>query len=197
MKRKFANFFLLSAFFLILSSCGADCKQIQVEKVDWHTRYEYYSVDTLVGYTMHDYIKLTEWSNKNNRDKHSHLVTIKNTNKYYANSFAIEYQIQYNYDNKGKWTYTTDYIEIPADSEHTFSYEWYGARGTFDSDFNVNISVLQHSNRVTLKKRIDELIISSIKIDNCSGNPDEEQAKYYAIKALYEKQLREGLIKMD
>jgi hypothetical protein len=195
MKQRDVNLCLFAALVLFFSSCGADCKQIEVEKVEWVTHYENYAVDTLVCYFMQDFVKFTEWSNNNNRDKHSHNVTIINTNKRYANRFAIEFQIQYNYDFKGKWRHITEYVEIPANSEYTFNYEWSGARGTFDSDFNVIISVFQQPKRVMLKKRIDNLKMSKITVDNCSGNPDAEQAKYNAIKAVYEKQLNEGLIK--
>lgn len=191
---KSVSLYLLACSVLFFSSCDADCKQIKIEKVEWITHYENYKVDTTVGYSTQDFVKFAEWPTKRKNDKHLHKVTILNTNKQYSNKFAVEFRIQFKYNLKEKWTYKTDYVEIPANSEYTFNYEWSGARGTFDSDFNVLVSVLQQPKSIILTKRIDYLKTSKIAVDNCSVNVDLEKAKYNTIKAMYEKLLNEGLI---
>ena len=174
---------LLSPFFLFLPACGSDCEQVEIEKAEWKTRYEEYSVDTLVHYSVKDSIKMAEYPTI--QDKFIHRVTIMNNDKSYSNMFAVEFRCQYYDDDKGKWTETTQYIEIPPESTYTFEYEWRGARGTYYSDFSVTTTVLQRPQRIQLKRRIDELHLSTITVNTCRQSVEALQNEYRAVKDLY------------
>lgn len=183
---------------LLLPSCSPDCQTEIIQKPEWKTKYVSYSVDTLVKYTItKNETRLTEWSGSNNRDKHSHSVTIRNDNNTYSNEFAVQFQCHYGYDSPRSWIQTTDYVVIPANNEYTFSYEWLGARGTYDSDFDVNITVLQHSKRITLQRRIDNIVSKDTTVSNCDCDIDALKAEYKAIREVFDKIKHEKLIKTE
>jgi hypothetical protein len=181
-----------------LFSCGADCKKVVIEKVEWSTYYKDYFIDTLVSYSVRDQISLMEWSGiETKQDKHIQHVTIMNNNTRYSNRFAIEFYCRYGstYNDIKNWTHTSDYVEIQPNSEYDFEYSWYGVDGKSNSDFDITIEVLQQPARISLKKRIDELKITKDTIDNCSCDVDALQAKYNAIKSVYKKLQNEHLIR--
>ncbi|MDR1544551.1 MAG: hypothetical protein LBS50_09150 [Prevotellaceae bacterium] len=180
---------------LLLPSCSPDCKNVSIQKVEWTTEYIAYSVDTLVKYTItKNETRLTEWLSDNNRDNHSHSVTIRNDNHTYSNKFAVQFHC---YDNGRRWTQTTDYVVIPANSEHTFSYKWLGTRGTYYSEFDVNVSVLQLSKRIRLQRRVDELVLKDTTVNNCECDVDALNAEYKAIQDVFEKLKNENFIKTE
>jgi hypothetical protein len=179
---------LLFQLFLLLS-CGSDCQQVEVEKAEWITRYEDYTVDTLVSYTVIDATKLYEYSNTDSKDEHFHYVTVKNMNKYYSNMFAIKFELYYGISNSNKWMHTnehtTEYVEIQPNSEHWFEYKWYGVKGSDDSNFYVCVTVLQQPKTILLTRRIDELILSTDTINTCERSVEALKMKYQAVKDLY------------
>ncbi|NVO11916.1 MAG: hypothetical protein HXX16_18305 [Bacteroidales bacterium] len=179
-----AKIIFINSLSLVLFSCN-DCLNVEIEKAEWVTRREDYRKDTLVSYSVKDAVRLTEYSSGSNRDSHTHDVTIRNNNTRYSNRYAVQFFCKYNYDTPNSWIHTTDYVEIGPNSEYTFSYNWYGARGTYDSDFSVKIEILQEPEKIILIRRIDELILSKITINTCEKSAEAEQAKYNAIKEYY------------
>jgi hypothetical protein len=182
-----------SPLFLLLS-CGADCKDVEIEKVEWVTRYEDYSVDTLANYTIEENkVALVEYDTY---DKIALTVNIRNTSSF-SNKFAIA--INYKNWQKTADVKTLDAIEILPDSTYRFFYEWSSSKAnkTVDSDFYSNITVLQQLKSIWLKRRIDELKFSTDTINTCEQNLKALQANYLAIKESYEMLKSENVIKSN
>ena len=189
---------ILISFFVIIfvSSCSPDCKKETIKKPEWVTRYVNYYVDTLVSYSANDAVKLTEWSSSNTKkDRHIHYVTIRNNNTTYSNLFAVQFSCSYSCDTPISWTNTTEYIEIYPNLEHTFVYEWFGARGTYDSDFEVGYQILQEPKRILLKRRIDNLHLIDTLVNNCECDVEVLKTKYKAIQDVFSKITNDKLIK--
>lgn len=195
---RYILFFSFLEISVLLTSCSPDCQTVTIKKPKWVTYYVNYYTDTLVSYISNDAVKLTEWSGSNTKkDRHVHSVTIHNNNTIYSNQFAVQYTCSYGSDIPVTWIDITEYVEIYPNSEHTFEYEWFGAKGTYDSDFNLSCQILQEPKSITLKRRVDQLQLIDTTVNNCECDIDALKAEYKAIQDVFSKIKHDKLIKTN
>ena len=200
----------ISLPFLFLS-CSDDCQQVEIEKTEWITHYEKYSVDTLANYSIvRDYIYFDEsYSSKINElykdiklvenassDIKSHLRTISQNKLSGRNYIAREIQIKNESDFPASLAIkddaffykegTNNYQVIGAHSTATFhlSGSIYWDRQT-SSDFRSEIGILRKKHRISLTRRIDSLVISKVRVNSCEQNIPTLKREYNTIKELY------------
>lgn len=168
--------FVVMSFFL--NSCEGDCKDEQIEKTEWITKYEDITKDTLVAYTVienkREYIKFNE--------EIKHTVTIRNNNSLYNGRFSLN--ADYGYYNYGEETKTKefDFVTIAPKSSHTFTF--YSQAGKY-ANYNSSYVILQNPTTYTYKERKDELKTENITVNSCSENVEALREKYRTIKELY------------
>jgi hypothetical protein len=189
------NFTLFISLFALLS-CGANCENVEITKVEWITKDTIVTVDTLVSYSiekiqteMADYYS-SEWKTR-------YSVTVRNENKSFSNSFALKYDYQYYNSYSTNWENRDNalkYNEISPNDSWTFSF----TRTTFNrdksiskSDFNSSITILQQPKRVSVTRRIDRLIEKDTIVNTCSVNVEALKMKYAAIRKLYNEKVKQ------
>lgn len=171
------GFFLLLAF---LSSCDGECRNEQIEKVEWITTYEDKTKEILVSYFI------IENKTKLNEDTKevTHTIIIKNNDSKYSNKFAVS--IDYGYltdDNKKKDnTYNSEYVEILPSKTYTFTYN---RQSKFFHNFNSNVIIKQKPYTLSYKKRTDELKAENINVNSCEVDIESLIEKYKTIRELY------------
>ncbi|QMU63501.1 MAG: hypothetical protein GKR88_08015 [Flavobacteriaceae bacterium] len=167
--------------FLAFNSCENNCKDEQIEKVEWFTEYKNVYVDTLVDYS----IVRDELVFNDTTKRVTHFVSIKNNSTKYSNEFSVSYKYgyfsSYNKENSYK-EYQTEYTTIEPDSIFTFEFE---RQANYYNNFNNSITVLQHSKEVEVSMRYDKLKTELITINTCVDNVDVLKEKYNTIKNLY------------
>lgn len=170
---------LLIAISFIYTSCEGDCKDEQIEKVEWSTSYIDKTKDTLVAYSItenkREYIKT--W------DEIKHTVTIQNNNKQYVGKFALSINYGY-YDDYSSDTRTKefDYVTISPRSSYTFIY--YTQAGKY-ANYNSSYLIRQKPVVFSYKERRDELKTDTITVNSCQENVEALREKYRTIKELY------------
>ena len=165
-RKNFVIFICVTALVpLLLSSCNPDCKEIEIQKVEWVTRYEDYveykdtieevkePVDTLVSYSITEH--RTKVENKKNSSgevvgsTHVHYITIKNNNKSYSNRFAVKLTGKEYEESTGRWkdlNKTTGYVSVAPQGTYTFTIShpsWWRNDASGYNENNVSIRILQ------------------------------------------------------
>ncbi|NDV83911.1 hypothetical protein [Bacteroides sp. 51] len=195
----------VSPLFLLIS-CAGDCKQVEIEKAEWITRFEDYYitkdtmdnttvfVDTLVSYSVVEH-KLKREYKKDSKGKINgqevvHFITIKNNNREYTNSFAARISgKEYNEKNE-KWSDikpTTRYIDIPPESSHTFILRlknWWRNESSGYDEGNVSVYILQKPTNVSKTVQVPKKVrrnlirrIDELHLSTISINTCEQSAE--------------------
>jgi hypothetical protein len=176
----------------MLLSCGADCQNVEIEKVEWITRFENYFVDTLVNYSIvENKVNVEKSVISGSRDKIIQTITVRNTNRSYSNKFSVKFSFHCwacNGDSLwDTWNDQSDFVEISPDTTHKFSKTWYaGAYGNNNAIlFDCQTEIRQSAQKIILSERIDELKITTDIVNTCGQNPEVMQEKYKTVKKLY------------
>lgn len=177
MKKSVVLFFMIISLFF--SSCEGDCKEYQIEKVEWVTSYVDKTKDTLVAYSItqneRKYISYDEMV--------EHAVTIHNNNRKYNGRFSLKINYDhydYEVENRVK---TFGFVSIPPNGSHTFTYRTQVGRYV---NYNNSYTILQQPVSYTYKERKDELQTEMITVNDCSDNVEALRQKYKTIKELYQ-----------
>jgi hypothetical protein len=171
---------LLLIITTFLTSCEGDCKEEQIEKVEWLTNYVTKTKDTLVPYVI------LEDSREyfDGFKEIYHKVIIKNTNDTYSNRFAVK--VNYGFVNSYSWTEMknnySEYVSIKPNSSHTFTFY---TQGGYNHNFNNSYSILQQPIQISYQERVDELKKQRITVNSCSENIEALKEKYKTIKELF------------
>lgn len=179
MSKSIVTTFILFAVACFFVSCEGDCKDEQIEKVEWITTYTDKTKDTLVAYSVtenkREYIKSYE--------EVKHTITIRNNNTQYSGKFALK--ISYGYYNYGSETKIKefDYVTIAPKGSYTFTH--YTQAGKYDN-YNSSYTILQTPVSFTYKERKDELKTEMITVNSCQENVEALREKHKAIKELYQ-----------
>ena len=188
MRLNFLNTILLVSITAFLISCEGDCKDEQIEKVEWVTNYETKSKDTLVSYVIienkREYIKSYE--------EIKHTVTIKNNNNLYSNKFAVKFNCSIYDSYYGEQIKSNDlaYVSINPNSTYTFTY--FSQAGKF-SNYNSDYTIFQEPIQFSYKQKMDNLKKEMITVNSCSENVEALKEKYKAIKELYQQKVENKL----
>lgn len=188
MKSRLILITLIATIFSFLTSCEGDCKNEQIEKVEWITNYETKSKDTLVSYVIienkREYIKSYE--------EIKHTITIKNNNNLYSNKFAVKFNCNIYDSYYGEQVKSNDieYVSINPNSTYTFTY--YSQAGKF-SNYNSDYIIFQEPIQISYKQRMDNLKKEIITVNSCSENVEALKEKYKAIKELYQQKIENKL----
>jgi len=184
MKFNFIYVTLSIVVFSFLTSCEGDCKDEQIEKVEWVTNYLSKSKDTLVSYTIE------EERREYDKSYETVYVTVKNNDNAYANYFSI----RMNYLDVNRYgeinTITKDFVKINPNSSFTFSFFTFVKS---NNDFKSSFSILQQPITISYKERIDNLKTEMITVNSCSENVEALKEKYKAIKELYQQKVENKL----
>lgn len=177
--------FILYTFACFFVSCEGDCKDVDIEKVEWITTYIEKTKDTLVTYSVtenkREYLKYLE--------EVKHTITIQNNNAEYSGRFALK--INYGYIIYDNYNYTSnsetktkefEYVTIDPMSSYTFTYN---TQGEGYNNFNSSYTILQTPVSFTYKERKDELKTERITVNSCQENVEALKEKYKTIKELY------------
>ena len=190
MKNAFFGFLLFSPAVLFIS-CAGDCKNVRIEKAEWITRYENYTVDTLVRYSVEkNNIRLLEYRDSDNGDKVTHTITIHNHNASFSNYFSLKIDSKISYSNLDSTSVMLDYIEIQPNTSETLTYQLNGPSGKKDFDYDNFITILQLPQQVKVKRQIDELKTETITVNTCQQSVEALQERYKTIKKLYHEKVR-------
>ncbi len=165
-----------------ISSCEGDCKDVQIETVEWITTYENKRKDTLVSYSItqdkRKYYK--SW------EEIKHSITIRNNNSRYSGKFSLSLDYGYYDDsNEAEQTKTKDFnfVTIPPHKSHTFTF-W--SQAIYKINFNSNYTVLQRPVTYNYQIRRDSLKIDTITVNSCEENIEALREKYRTIKKIYQ-----------
>lgn len=190
MKNIFLGFLLFSPAFLLIS-CAGDCKDVRIEKVEWITRFENHTVDTLVRYSVEENnMRLMEYKDLDNSDKITRSITIRNNNASFSNYFALKIDSKISYTNLDSSSVILDFIEIQPNASETFTYQLKGSAGEKDIEYDNFITILQLPQKVKVKKQIDELKTESITVNTCQQSVEALQERYKTIKKLYHEKVK-------
>lgn len=169
--------YLFITLILFISSCDGDCKDIQIEKTEWVTSYQNVIIDTTVQYevtnTAVEYSKYGEMNN--------HMITIQNMNQTYSGLFSIRV---YEYDYLKE---ELDYVSIPAGQSYTFDF--------YSPVVNSYYTIIQKSNTVNHKKKIESLKKEFISVNSCNENIEALKDRYKTIEELYISKTRTNIKK--
>jgi hypothetical protein len=165
-----------------ISSCDGNCKNEEIEKNEWVTKYVEVSKDTLVNYSIIE--NKTDYSSYDKEIIHS--ITIKNENEQFSNQFAVVVTYGH-YDifveiSETK-SDTTLYSEILPKSSFTFPLK---RQGGYNDNFNAAIEILQIPKYITTIQRIDSLKTEMITVNSCEQNIEALKEKYQTIKKMFE-----------
>lgn len=184
MKSKFILIILSATIFSFITSCEGDCKDEQIEKVEWVTNYVSKSKDTLVSYTIEEerreYDKLYE----------TVYVTVKNNDSNYSNYFSIRMNYLDVFRIGDINTITKEFVKINPNSSYTFTFYTYVNN---NNDFKSSFSILQQPITISYKQRVDNLKKEMITVNSCNENVEALKEKYKAIKELYQQKVENNL----
>lgn len=165
-----------------ISSCDGNCKNEEIEKNEWITKYIEVSKDTLVNYSIIE--NKTYYSSFDKEIIHS--ISIKNENEQFSNQFAIVVTYgQYDVFAEISETKsdTTLYSEILPKSSVTFPLK---RQGGYNNNFNASIVILQIPKYITTVQRVDSLKTEMITVNSCEQNIEALKEKYQTIKKMFE-----------
>ena len=180
---KFKNFITIILFFFItaiLTSCEGDCKEEQIEKVEWVTNYITKTKDTLVSYVVLE-------DSREYYDSYKeiyHKVVIKNTNNTYSNRFAIKINYGYYDSYYGAFMKSKDFEYVYIKPNSTYSFTFY-SQAQYIYNYNNSYTILQQPIQISYKEKVDNLKKEKITVNSCSENVEALKEKYKAIKELY------------
>jgi hypothetical protein len=184
MKTIIINILFFFSFVLIFTSCEGDCKDEQIEKVEWVTNYVTKTKDTLVSYSIienkREFFKAYE--------EIKHTITIRNNNSQYSNKFAVKFNCGV-YDSYYGDQYKSneyEYVSIEPNSTYTFTY--YSQAGKY-YNYNSEYTVLQEPVNITYKEIVHNLKKEMTTVNSCNENVEALKEKYKVIKELYQQKL--------
>ncbi len=184
--------------YMVFSSCSPDCQNITIKKPVWRFHYVNYTVDSLMNYVVtEDKVEFSKSQSPNSSDYLTHTISIRNTNKQYANEFSVKFHFDCIGYNTNDSLSEVQSALIEPNSTYTFAKRWDG--GTPDnSNSNLFISkmeVIQNPKKIKLTRRVDELILKDTTVNNCRCNVDALKSEYKSIQDMYKKMKEEKLIK--
>ena len=184
---KYILIIIIATFFL--TSCEGDCRDEQIEKVEWVTNYVTKSKDTLVSYSIienkREFFKAYE--------EIKHTITIRNNNRQYSNKFAVKFNCGV-YDSYYGDQYKSneyEYVSIEPNSTYTFTY--YSQAGKY-YNYNSEYTVFQEPVNITYKEIVHNLKEEMKTVNSCNENVEALKEKYKAIKELYQQKTENNSI---
>ena len=198
MTKSILTFILVSSIVSLFVSCEGDCKDVQIESVEWVTKYvdrtkiEYRDTTVLADYSV---IRSEREPDRRN-NAITHFVTIRNESTQYNVRVALRISYEYNYSRyyapETKYV-TFDYVTI--EPKKTFTFEKYTQLGN-ESSSNSCYEILQEPvsfrrrHTSSYKERKDELKTKTITVNSCRENVEALREKYKTIKELYEQKTK-------
>ena len=180
MKINYLYTILIVSFTTFLTSCEGDCKEEQIEKVEWVTNYITKTKDTLVSYVVLE-------DSREYYDSYKeiyHKVVIKNTNTKYSNRFAIKINYGYNDSYYGAFMKSKDFEYVYIKPNSTYSFTFY-SQAQYIYNYNNSYTILQQPIQISYKEKVDNLKKDKITVNSCNENVEALKEKYKAIKELY------------